>query len=422
MSRRHYSTKDFFRHTPNALLARYFHKQRLFPDLDFKEMKETKVEPLFDAWLELDEEQRNPMDAQFREIFEVSSKKGFQAIIDEARWQLRTTPKAITTFVEQLSALPNHYHRAMTAFLDYPNFWKGATRFYHADTLTHWRKRKNLSHQPAAVDSDSLQRLAKQLGDYFHLTEGRGKNCEVEPYRRGELDYFFCFPEDHSQQSPEWVNGSFANRAHTPAFEVVYVYSQRDGTLDLNFKGSYKSIEPLQSMFTSTILNLEILPPDLKDKRVYDLSPLGQKDFDFFFTPDSNIQNVEVKKLRLSSRFNKGERITLEADTSSNPLAVYDLMDKIGKSIPIHQYNVTQVELSASIIENVEKPAKQITIRITHPNSCSLKYDERDLKLRTMLEASGIEPKEPSNREEETAPTKTVKTAEVRHDSPQLSL
>ncbi len=40
------------------------------------------------------------------------------------------------------------------------------------------------------------------------------------------------------------------------------------------------------------------------------------------------------------------------------------------------------------------KPAKAVTIRITHPNSCSLKYDELDLKLRDMLEASGIEPKE----------------------------
>src|ERR1035441_6020473 len=42
------------------------------------------------------------------------------------------------------------------------------------------------------------------------------------------------------------------------------------------------------------------------------------------------------------------------------------------------------------------------TIRITHPNSCSLKYDELDLKLRDMLEASGIEPKEPTEGEETT--------------------
>jgi hypothetical protein len=41
------------------------------------------------------------------------------------------------------------------------------------------------------------------------------------------------------------VNGDFARRPHNPAFEVVYVYNQSEGTLDLNFRGSYKAIEPL---------------------------------------------------------------------------------------------------------------------------------------------------------------------------------
>jgi len=54
------------------------------------------------------------------------------------------------------------------------------------------------------------------------------------------------------------------------------------------------------------------------------------------------------------------------------------------------------VELVASVVMDADKPAKTVTIRITHPNSCSLKYDELDLRLRDMLEASGIEPKEPA--------------------------
>jgi hypothetical protein len=54
------------------------------------------------------------------------------------------------------------------------------------------------------------------------------------------------------------------------------------------------------------------------------------------------------------------------------------------------------VELAASVVVDADKPPKSVTIRITHPNSCSLKYDELDLKLREMLEASGLEPKEPS--------------------------
>jgi len=35
---RHYSTKNFFRQIPDALLARYFADQGLFGDLDFGAM------------------------------------------------------------------------------------------------------------------------------------------------------------------------------------------------------------------------------------------------------------------------------------------------------------------------------------------------------------------------------------------------
>ena len=47
-----------------------------------------------------------------------------------------------------------------------------------------------------------------------------------------------------------------------------------------------------------------------------------------------------------------------------------------------------------------------MTIRITHPNSCSLKYDDLDLSLRDMLHASGIEPKAPAE------PTDTTDVAQ----------
>lgn len=379
---------------PNALLARYFQSRGLFEDIDFATMKEGKPDELFAAWLELPDGQRNEMDAEFRDIFEMSCEKGFRAIIDEANWQMREDPGALMFFVEMLSALSNHYERAMITFLDHNAFWRGATRFYHADILPYWRKRKNLPHRAAAVDEDSLRQLAALIRHYFHQTEGRGKNCIVEPFRRGDLDYYFAYPEDYSQQSIEWVDGEFDRRPHNPAFEVIYVYSQKEGSLDLNFRGSFKAIESLQGMFAMAILKLDTLPPDPKDERIYDLSPLLQRSFQFTYKSDSGIEDVAVKKLRLSSRVKKGDRITLEADTSKDPDALYDLLNQIGKTIPLHMYNLTQAELAVSVVVDPDKPAKRVTIRITYPNSCSLKYDELGLKLRAMLESSGIEPKE----------------------------
>jgi hypothetical protein len=233
------------------------------------------------------------------------------------------------------------------------------------------------------------------ISNYSHYTEGRGKNCIVEPFRRGELDYFFAYPEDYSKQSVEWVNGEFDRRPHNPAFEVIYVYSQKDGSLDLNFRGSNKAVVPLQGMFATAILKLDELPPDPSDKRIYDLAPLLQKDFNFIYEAGSGIFEVAVKKLRLSSRMKKGERLTLEADPFKNRDAVYELLEQIGDSLPVNLYSITQVELVALVDLDLDKPAKRVSFRITYPNSCSLKYDEIGLKLRDMLAASEIEPKDP---------------------------
>ena len=397
---RHYSTRSFFRQMPNDLLARYFEGRGLFGELDFAAMKETQPEELFAAWLELPEERRNAMDSEFREIFEMSCEKGFQAVIDEARWQWRDDPAELTGFVEKMSTLPGHFQRAMATYLDHPECWRGASRFYHADVLPYWRKRKHLGHERAAVDAASLEQLAHLIRTYFHRSEGRGNHCVVEPYRRGELDYFFAYPEDYSQQQIEWVKGAFARRPHNPAFEVVFVYSQQEGALDLNFHGPYRAVEPLQGMFARAILKLDRLPPDPKDVRVYDLNPLRRRKFEFVYGVGSGIEEVAVRKLRLSSRVRKGDRITVEADASTNPDAVYDLLERIGRSTPLDLYTVTQVELLARVAMDAGKPAKRVPIRMTYPNSCSLKYDERDLKLRAMLEASGIELEEPGEEAE----------------------
>ncbi len=393
---RHYSTRDFFRQMPNQLLGRYFETHGVLTEMDIAAMKETRIEALFAAWLELPEGQRRKMDADFSEIHALSCEKGWCAIRDEAQWQWGHEPEAFTAFVERMGNLDGHFERAMVTFLEFQRFWKGATHFCHADSLPYWRKRKGLLNVPASVHEDGRQALADGISSYFHRTEGRGKNCVVEAFRRGELDYFFAYPEDYSQQSLEWVDGTFKRRPHNPAFEVIYVYSQKEGTLDLNCRGANKAIEPLQGMFATEILKLSELPPDPTDERVYDLNLLRERGFQFIYGPESGIQSVAVKKMRLSSKVVRGDRVTLEADAAARPEALYDLLDQVGKSMRLPTYNVTQVELAALVATKPNEKPKSETVRITYPNFCTLKYDDVDLRLRQMLVDSGIEPREPT--------------------------
>lgn len=145
---------------PNALLARYFAVRAVFREFDFAAMCETRHDELFAAWLALPEAQHNTMDAEFRDIFEMSCEKGCRAILDETQWHLAqdADPNAAIAFAGKLAALVNHFERAMVTYLDHNLFWRGARHFYHADSLPHWRKRKNLPHSAASVDAASIRR------------------------------------------------------------------------------------------------------------------------------------------------------------------------------------------------------------------------------------------------------------------------
>lgn len=388
---RHYSTREFFRQVPNALLAGYFAERNMFADLDFDAMPETKPKALVEAWLGLPDEVRRPMDADFQDIFALSGDGGFQAIIDEADWQYQGKPVERAALVEKLAALPGHFERAMVTFLDHRELWRGAVQFHHADSLAYWRKRRGLPHAPADLDRDVRKVLADRIGEYFRQAEGRGRHCVVEVLRRGKHDYFFAYPEDYSQQSVEWDGGEFARRPHNPAFEVIFVYRQDEGSLDVNCRGAMKATEAMQAIFAEVILKVPGLAPASRDERVYDLDPLLDRSFEFTGLENNGVLDVRMRKLRISSRVRKGDRLTLEADTSALPRAIHDLLDKLRLSLS--QYSVTMVELTARVDAGPGKRPKAATFRLTHPNSCSLKYDETGVRLRRMLGESGIEPR-----------------------------
>lgn len=394
---KHYSIKSFFRDMPAALLARYFRKQGHFQSFDFSPVEKGELDALVAAWLELPEDERKRMEGEFQDIFPLCRDAAIPAMVDETKWHMLGTPGAHAAFVEMFNALPNNHARAMTLFLDYPECWRNAARLFHADTLPWWRKRKGFPRMPSAKDEASVQALSELLRAYFLEKQSRAKHALIEQVRRGELDYYFCYLEDYSRQSPEWEGDVFKPRPHNPAFEIVYIWSEAEGTLDLNHRGDYQTSQPLQEMFAKAILKLPQLPPKPKDERIYELDQFSGSGFEFQYDTGSGIEDVAVRMIRLSSRVNKGERVTVEANPEGNPDAVYELLTKM--ALPLNLYYVTQVELTASVVVKAGEKPKKIPVRLTWPNSCSLKRDGLGDKLRAMLSASGIEPTGPESGE-----------------------
>ena len=131
----------------------------------------------------------------------------------------------------------------------------------------------------------------------------------------------------------EWISDSLKTRARHPAFEIIFVYSEKEGSLDIYAPKNTKAVPELQKLFAKIILKLDTLQDGSIDKRIYDLEPLADSDFEFKIEPETGIVGIEVTQLRLTLKHGSRRRIVLEADTKNNPKAVYDLLKEINPPV-----------------------------------------------------------------------------------------
>ena len=266
-----YSHLQFFRRVPNELLARYFTSQDVVLDVDLTTLKPTDVEPVLNAFVQLDDTRQAEMEAEFQDVHALACEGGVAALVDEAAFH------GDETFVADLAKPKGFHTKVMWAFLEKPLYWRGAAMFLHADNVSpsYWKKRNDFPKLPPYVDKEDIQALETAISALF-IKEGRGRNCKVEPYRRHRREYFFAYPEDFAQLGVEWVNNTLKTLPHHPAFEIIFVYCEEEGSLDIYAPRNSKAVPELQRGFARTILKLETLADGSIDKRVYDLAtPTG---------------------------------------------------------------------------------------------------------------------------------------------------
>jgi len=401
---RQFSPKNFLRQAPNALLARYCQEKGILAEPYFAGLLETNISPIFEALANLPTKTQKMVESDFRNIEALAGETGIQAILDVARDHGEDLAPIF-------AGMDGFCDKAFWTFFERPAVFATALLFVNADNLPtrYWRKRNRLPRVPVQKDKESLRIFAEALSYYFRENEGRGHDCIIDYYHLNGLDYFLAYPEDYSRISLEWNQGVLERRARKPAFEVIFIYCQAEGTLNIFFPGSIKTVRDLQVIFSRAILKTKI-PPEEKDQKVYDLDGLKRRDFSFIYDPDSGITGVVIKKLRLSTLGGAMKRVTLEADASQNPDAVYNLLEEVVRvdgtpechqchKIPLSLVNVTQAAIQVVFNHNGSRRRATRTFQISYPNSCSLKQDGRDLVIRKMLVDSGLEPVEAVDQE-----------------------
>ncbi|MBW8017289.1 MAG: hypothetical protein FVQ82_13985 [Planctomycetes bacterium] len=382
---RQYSPKDFLRNVSNSILKEYFTRYEAFNEVDFDPKKEIDIGEVFEAMGELTDSQRSTVNGNFHDINAMATEGGVKTLIEVSQF----TNNDYEDLAPILGEIEGLHDQVFRAFLDYSELFDEAIRLYDADCLPgrNWRKRDQLPDKKAITDKKTCELLEKAVSAYYRTKEGRGYACKVEPYSRDGRDYWFVYSQNYASVLIEFENKEFKRGVHHLAFEIIFVYSAAERSLDLFVKGDSKTVGDLQNLWARVILGVDDLGKPEKKAAVYQLNQLKTPQ-DFTFESTDGIEEVRVKKLRLSIIGDKAnKRMTLEANAGNNSNAVYELYDAVlaSEKIPNALINVTQVCLQIVFRANTKSGLKSIDVNIGYPNSCSLKYEPKDEIIRKYL-------------------------------------
>ena len=165
-----YSHLQFFRRTPNIQLAAYFSSKNIDLGIDLLKLKEKETEAILQAFTQLTAEQQAEVEAEFQDVNALACEGGIAALIDEAGFH------EDDDFVQAIAAIDGFHAKVMSAFLEKPAYWRGASMFLHADNVSpsFWKKRNDLPNIPPHVDDEDIDVLAQAISHYFYTQQGRG--------------------------------------------------------------------------------------------------------------------------------------------------------------------------------------------------------------------------------------------------------
>lgn len=375
--------------TANAALASYFAQVLDFPPLDWDSLRESEVDPIVTAVDSMPPGVRARIESEFALIHALADEQGVQAVLDEARFH----GTDLEPVWEPLEGL---HERLIVALLMEPDWLAVAGRLREADQLPQgrWLRRNGLVIEAVRDRKEARDELAAAISAYLKQRQGRGYDCAVEAIIRGDATYFFAYPADYGRVAAEWVEGRLERRPRRFAVEMVFVVRPAAGTLDTWFAAPSKVVADLEEIFGRVILGHQL--GELVDsKPVYQLNALKERDYAFAIEPGRGLDEIRVQSLRLAILGRRADRVTIEADTSEDRLAAYDLLDdtlgRHGSRIPLSLVNVTRVKLQARFTPDGRRGRNTKTFELTHPNGCSLEHQGRDALIRACLASSGIE-------------------------------
>ena len=367
-----YNPKTVLRQTSNFLLKEFFESRSVEIDVAWEELRETKIQAIFDAFQALPDEVRQPIEVILQELHQIaSSDEGILQLIRES---------SRDGLADALEQFDSRYDKAIWTYMNEPDTWDAAVRFYASDLLSkrYWYVRQCPVLEPNCTE-EAVLHLQNLLSAFFVEGQGRGHHCFVEHLRRSdEKDYFFVYLSNYAETYQTWdTENELVRRNQRHAFEVIFAYDRTTGILDTFAQGGKAVREPIQELFATAILGQEI-PPEEIGQVIYNLQELRSPSFVFSTDPMDRVTHVAIQSLQLRAKSHRSELITIKRNNNSDEIheLIRAALDQ--SNVPLHATEVVRATIKMTIA--TESRPRSLTFDLT-ANSCNLKSKPETMRL-----------------------------------------
>jgi hypothetical protein len=351
---------------PNVLLKECFEKLGHGEfDPRWADLKKKEIDPILDYLEDLPVEQLNEIEGVLRNVFDLGCPSGYDALVEAAA---HCGVGNLSFVVPDVLCV---YGRAMWAWLHYRQVFEKALVIHQVVQLSWWRKRNDLPSNEPDMSPEAREKLERDISTLLKL-QGRGKDCTVETMSRGDVDYFFAYPDDFVQNvMVHDENSRLTVEAFRQTLLIVFAYNREDGSLETFAKLPKPLKERLEAIFAKAILHWELgaHEPDA----AYELNQLKDAWFELKTDPADRL-HVRIRKMRLSAKYS-GRRVLVEIDDADSDDDIHKAIRECInlEEVPLSEWNATQVTFCFEFLPLDGRKTGKHTFDVTYPRSCSLR-------------------------------------------------
>ena len=363
-----YNTKRAFRAIGHNFLKPLLEAKAPNLSVDWGCVTQKKVEPLYAAFLKLDDDTRGDIDSSLYEICSFADQPTNAATLHTLLQQHGITqPEGFDDW--------SVHDKATWVYLRDEAVWTQAARFAHIDRMPDslWFTQKLFNGGAGRLEyaDERFDRLESEISAYIYSQEGRGKYCYHEYFERPAQgqECFFIYLSDYPRSNMQWKGGKdFTRGIDKTAYEIVVVYDWKENLLSLRTTGERAHKIRLCKIWADVMRDTVITDADAK-KEAFNLSVFKNGPADLPVDPLSDVQEAKILMLETSMDGKIGSRRVFQE--SERDLFAQMAEELNPEAFPMSLMKITCVKIRLGLDSKKYGRSKVQTVTV-RPDHCDI--------------------------------------------------